>query len=143
MLRSRRMRCPRISDIWHKRAVTHRPDIRPFGDLQELVHAHSASFLCARERKDKRAGNSSGSPYQSAAWNWDSIGQKDLILCHALNPGVKPDFDAASRKYLLRVSSQAFTKFWQDHRAGMNEHNLQHIVTQIRVERQRFSHKVV
>src|SRR4029077_4537446 len=121
MLRSRRMRFPRISDIWYKRTVTHRPDVRPVGNLQEVIHAYSASFLCARKRKDRRAGNGSSSPHQSAAWNWDSIGQKDLILCDAFNPRVEPDFDTAPRKHLLCVLSEALTQFGQDHRAGMHE----------------------
>src|SRR5204863_10020078 len=55
MLRGWRMRLPRIFDVWHKRAIPHCPDIRPIGELQELVHDYSASFLCAGERRDKRA----------------------------------------------------------------------------------------
>src|SRR6266849_4346961 len=130
MLRSWRMRLPRISDIWHKRTVTHGPDIRPIGDSQELVHAYSASFLCARERRDKRTGHGSGSPHQSAAWNWDPIGQKDLVLCHALDPGFEPDFHPAPGEHLLRVSSQAFAQFRQNDRARMHQHNSQHTFTQ-------------
>src|SRR4029077_3256496 len=94
------MRLPRISDIWHKRTVTHGPDIRPTGDSQELVHAYSASFLGAREQRDKRTGHGSGGPHQSTAWNWDVMGQRNVVLCHALDPGVKPDFHAASREHL-------------------------------------------
>src|SRR5438874_12489366 len=64
----------RIFDVWHKRAIPHCPDIRPIGELQELVHDYSASFLCAGERRDKRARHGSGSPHQGAAWNWDVLG---------------------------------------------------------------------
>src|SRR5437762_10093825 len=94
MLRGWRMRFPRIFDVWHKRTVTHSPDIRPIRNLQELVHNYSASFLCAEERGDKRARHSSGSPHQRAAWNWGRVSQENLVLCHALDPGVKLDLHA-------------------------------------------------
>src|SRR4051794_29380913 len=81
MLRSWRMRFSRISDVRHKRTVTHGPDIRPIGDLQELVHAYSASFLCARERKDQRTGHCAGSPHHYRP--------KYAVLRHALDPAVE------------------------------------------------------
>src|SRR6266513_2276590 len=143
MLRGWRMRHPRISDVRYKRTVTHRPDIRPIGDLQELVHADSASFFCAGERKDQRTGDGSGCPHQSAGWNCDTIDQKYAVLRHALDPGAKPDFHTASREYLLRVSSQVFTQLRQDHRTRMDQHNSQHIFTQVGIEWQRFPHKVI
>jgi len=45
----------------------------------------------------------------------EPIDQKYAVLRHALDPGVKPDFHAASREHFLRVSSQALTQFWQDY----------------------------
>jgi hypothetical protein len=38
MLRGWWMRLARVSDIWHKRTVTHGPDIGPIGNSQELVY---------------------------------------------------------------------------------------------------------
>src|SRR4029077_10157127 len=106
MLRSWRMRFSRISDVRHKRTVTHRPDVRPIVDLQELVHAYSASFLCARERRDQRTGHCAGSPHQSAGGDYDTIDQKYAVLRHALDTVVESDFHAASREYFLRISSK-------------------------------------
>src|SRR5207249_4592880 len=143
MLRGWRMRFPRIFDVWHKRTVTHSPDIRPIRNLQELVHNYSASFLCAEERGDKRARHSSGSPHQRAAWNWGRVSQENLVLCHALDPGVKLDLHAAALEHLPRMSTQTFTQFWQDHRPGMHEHNSQHSFTQIGIVRQRVPHEVI
>src|SRR6266699_779930 len=129
MLRGWRMRLPRIFVVGHKRTVTHSPDTGPIGNSQELVYNYSASFLCAGERRDKWTGHGSGSPYQRAAWNWGRVSQEDLVLCHALDAGVKLDLYAAPLEHLLRVSSQAFTQFWQNHRPRMHEHNSQHAFT--------------
>src|ERR1700674_1755892 len=114
MVRGWWMRLPGMSYVWHTSTITHGPDIRPIGISQEWVHDYSASFLCARERRDKRTGYGSGSPHQSAAWNWNVIGQRDIVVCHALDSGVKTNFNAAPREHLLGVSSQTFTQFRQD-----------------------------
>jgi hypothetical protein len=71
------------------------------------------------------------------------MGQRDIVTCHALDPGIKPDSHAAPGEHLLRMSSQAFTQFWQDHRARVHEHNSQHIFTQIGVEWQRIPYEVI
>src|SRR5438874_6245493 len=120
MLRGWGMSIPWIPGVWHKCTIPHRPHIRPIGDLQELVHYDSPSLLGARERRDERTGHSAGGPYQSAARNWNPVGQKDLVLCHALDPGIKQYSDSAPGEHFLRVSAQVFTQFGQDNRARMH-----------------------
>ena len=51
-------------------------------------------------------GTGSSSPHQSAGWNLRHHQSKIRgLFRHALDSGVKPDFHAASREHLLRVSS--------------------------------------
>src|SRR5438270_14062329 len=97
MLRGWGMSFPWISDVWHKCAIPHGPHVRPIRDLQKVVHNYSASLLDARESRNERTGHSPGRPHQGAALNWDPIGQKDLVLCHAFDPGVKQNLYPAPR----------------------------------------------
>src|SRR5207248_4673955 len=129
--------------VRHKGTVTDSPDIRPIRNLQELVYRYSTSFLCAGERRDKWTGNGAGSPHQCAAWNWGRVSQGNFFLCHTLDPGIKADLHAASLEHLLRMSSQTFTQFRQDHRPRMHEYNSQHSFTQIGIEWQRVAHEVI
>src|SRR5207247_9208365 len=108
MLCGWRMRLPRILDVWHKRTVAHRPDVRPIGNSQELVHEYSASFLCAREREDEGTGHGSGRPHQSAGWNCDTHGERSADLRRGALPCVTPDSYTAAPEPLLPKSSQRY-----------------------------------
>src|SRR6266436_5886785 len=114
MLRGWWMRLARISDVRDKCTVPHRPDIRPLWNSQELIYEYPASLLFTGERRDEGARHRSRGPHQSARWNRNAIGQKNLAFGHAFNPDVKANFHVASGEDLLSVSSQTFTQFRQN-----------------------------
>ena len=108
-----------------------------------LVHQHSAAILCTGHLREQRIGYGSGRPYQSACGHWNGAAEKDLVLRHARDPGVKEGLHATQREHFLRVSPETFSELRQNNGAGMHQHHPQHLFPQIRVKSQSLADEVI